>query len=265
MFFVHVLNNQGENSASIKDSQVKRGNYKQLEPEKKNVIFTIILHSSLFFCKYFSYMWVALPLDGRAVAFWWSLNRVSITTRKQVWRLPSAWLKLRTETHIGFIHPPIRPSIHPTICPTIHSSYKYSLPLKRTLDGTSLALQCLRLCASTSGSMGSPLVQELRSHRSDQIRSVDQSCPTLCNPMNRGTPGLPVHHQLPEFTQTHVLWVGDAIQPSHPLSSPFPPALNLSQHQGLFKWVSSSHQVAKVLEFQLQHQSFQWTPRTGLL
>ena len=83
--------------------------------------------------------------------------------------------------------------------------------------------------------------------------------------MNRSTPGLPVHHQLPEFTQTHVHRVGDAIQPSHPLSSPSPPALNLSQHQGLFKWVSSSHQVAKVLEFQLQHQSFQWTPRTDIL
>ena len=70
--------------------------------------------------------------------------------------------------------------------------------------------------------------------------------------------------QLPEFTQTHVHWVGDAIQPSHPLVSPSPPALNLSQHWGLFKWVSSSHQVAKVLEFHLQHQSFQWTPRTDL-
>ena len=77
----------------------------------------------------------------------------------------------------------------------------------------------------------------------------------LCNPINRSTPGLPVHHHLPESTQTHVHWVDDAIQPSHPLSSPSPPALNLSQHQGLFKWVSSLHQVAKVLEFQLQHQS----------
>ena len=71
------------------------------------------------------------------------------------------------------------------------------------------------------------------------------SCLTLCNPMDRSTPGLPVHHLLPEFTQTHVHWIGDAIQPSHPLSSPSPPALNLFQHQGLFKWVSSSHQVAK--------------------
>ena len=71
--------------------------------------------------------------------------------------------------------------------------------------------------------------------------------------------------KLPESTQTHVHWVGDAIQPSHPLSSPSPPALTLSEHQGLFQWVSSSHQVAKVLEFQLQHQSFQWTPRTDLL
>ena len=91
------------------------------------------------------------------------------------------------------------------------------------------------------------------------------SCLTLCNPMNRSMPGLPVHHQLPKSIQTHVHWVGDAIQPSHPVSSPSPPALNLSQHQSLFKWVSSSHEVAKVLEFQLQHQSFQWTPRTDLL
>ena len=98
-----------------------------------------------------------------------------------------------------------------------------------------------------------------------QFSSVAQSCPTLCNPMNRSTPGLLVHHQLPESTQTHVHCVGYAIQPSHPLSSPSPPALNLSQHQGLFKWVSSSNQMAKVLEFQLQHQSFQWTPRTDLL
>jgi len=98
-----------------------------------------------------------------------------------------------------------------------------------------------------------------------QFSSVVQSCPTLCDPMNCSTPGLPVHHQLPESTQTHVHWVSDAIQPSHPLSSPSPPALNLSQLQGLFKWVSSPHQVAKVLEFQLQHQSFQWTRRTDLL
>ena len=87
----------------------------------------------------------------------------------------------------------------------------------------------------------------------------------FCNPMNCSTPGLPVHHQLPGSTQIHVHRVSDAIWPSHPLLSPSPPALNLFQHQGLFKWVSSSHQVAKVLEFQLQHQSFQWTPRTDLL
>ena len=98
-----------------------------------------------------------------------------------------------------------------------------------------------------------------------QFSSVTQLCPKTCDPMDCSTPGLPVHHQLPEFTQTHVHWVSDAIQPSHLLLSPSPPALNLSQHQGLFKWVSSSPYVAKVLEFQLQHQSFQWTPRTDLL
>ena len=80
--------------------------------------------------------------------------------------------------------------------------------------------------------------------------------------MNRRMPGLPVHHQLLEFTQTHVHGVGDTIQPSHPLSSPSPLALSLSQHQGLFQWISSLHQVAKVLELLLQHQSFQWIFRT---
>ena len=94
--------------------------------------------------------------------------------------------------------------------------------------------------------------------------SVAQSRPTLCDPMNLSTLGFPVHHQLPEFTQTHVCQVGDAIQPSHLLSSPSP-VPSPSQHQGLFQWVHSSHEVAKVLEFQLQHQSFQWTPRTDLL
>ena len=87
----------------------------------------------------------------------------------------------------------------------------------------------------------------------------------LCDTMDCSTPGLAVHHQFPEFTQTHVHWVNDAIQPSHPLSSPSPPAFNHSQHQGLFKWVSSSHQVDKVMEFQLQHQSFQCIFRTDFL
>ena len=103
------------------------------------------------------------------------------------------------------------------------------------------------------------------SFSSVQFSSVAQSCPTLCDPMNRSTPSLPVHHQLPESTQTYIHWVSDAIQPCNPLLSPFPPALNLSQHQGLFKWVRSSHQVAQVLEFQFQHQSFQLIPRTDLL
>ena len=94
-----------------------------------------------------------------------------------------------------------------------------------------------------------------------QFSSVAQ----LCDPLDCSTPGLPVHHQLPEFTQTHVYRLGDAIQPSHPLASPSPPAFSLSQHQDLFHWVSSSYQVAKVLEFQLYHQSFQWIFRTDFL
>ena len=96
-----------------------------------------------------------------------------------------------------------------------------------------------------------------------QFSSVAQSSPTLCDPMDC-TLGLPVHHQIPEFTQTHVHRVGDAIQPSHPLSSPSPPASNPSQPQSLFQRVNSSHEVAKLLEFQLQYHSFQRTPRTDL-
>ena len=93
--------------------------------------------------------------------------------------------------------------------------------------------------------------------------SVTKSCLTLCDPMDCSTPGFPVFHYLPEFAQTHVHWIGDAIQPSHPLSSASPPALNLSQQQGLFQWVGFSHQVAKVLE--LQHPSMQWIFRVDFL
>ena len=102
--------------------------------------------------------------------------------------------------------------------------------------------------------IGNVLREQINSD-SVQFTSVAQSCLTLCDPMDCSMPGHPVHHQLPEFTQTHVRWVGDAIQPSCPLSSPPPPAPNLSQHHGLFKWVSFLHQMAKVLEFQLPHQS----------
>ena len=95
--------------------------------------------------------------------------------------------------------------------------------------------------------------------------SITQSCPTLCDPMYCSTPGFPVHHQLPELAQTPVHWVSDAIQPSHALLSPSPPTFIFAQHQGLFQWISSSNQVAKVLEFQRQHQSFQWILRTDFL
>ena len=100
------------------------------------------------------------------------------------------------------------------------------------------------------------------------VSSVQFSCSVMFDslwPNGCSTPGLPVHHQPQEFAQTHVHWGSDAIQQTHPLSSPSPPTFSLSQHQSLFKWVCPSHQVAKVLEFQLQHQSFQWTLRTDLL
>ena len=94
-----------------------------------------------------------------------------------------------------------------------------------------------------------------------QFSSVTQLCPTLCNPMDCIRPGFPVHHQHRELAQIHIHWVSDAIQPSHPPSSPSP-TFNICQHQGLFQWVSTMHQVAKVLEFQLQHHSFQLIFRT---
>ena len=109
------------------------------------------------------------------------------------------------------------------------------------------------------------LLNNVKCGLSSQFSSFTQSCPTFCDPMDCSMPGFPVHHQLPEVAQTHVHWVGDTIQLSHPLLSPSPPAFNLSQHWGLFQGVSSSHQVAKVLEFQLQHQSFQWIFRTNFL
>ena len=98
-----------------------------------------------------------------------------------------------------------------------------------------------------------------------QFSSVTHLCLTLCDPMDSSTPGLPAHHEFPEFTHTHVHWVSDAIQPSHPLSSLSPPAFNLSQHQGLFHRVSFLCQVAKVLAFPLQHLSFQWILRINFL
>ena len=105
--------------------------------------------------------------------------------------------------------------------------------------------------------------QTSQSWRSERVK-VTQSCSTLCNPMDSSMPSFPVLYYLLEFAQIHFHWVDDANQLSHPLSPPSP-AFNLSQHQGLFQWVSSSHQVAKILELQLQHQSFQWIFRVGFL
>ena len=138
------------------------------------------------------------------------------------------------------------------------------------IQGLALALiwersQMFSLLAADNKSFLVLLFTSVVSFNSVQFSSVAQSCPTLCDPMNHSTPGLPVHHQLPEFTQTHVHQVRDAIQPSHPLSFPSPPALNPSLHQSLFQWGNSLHEVAKILEFQLQHQSSQWTPGTDLL
>ena len=129
----------------------------------------------------------------------------------------------------------------------------YSNCVSSVRDSASLSLPLFSLCkvGQSSGWQVSFL------QVSGSVSSVTQLCSTLCDPMDCSTPGFPVHHQLPELTQTHVHRVGDAIQSPYPLSSPSPPAFSLSQHQGLFQSVSSSHPMAKVLDFQLQHQSFQ--------
>ena len=142
-------------------------------------------------------------------------------------------------------------TIFPSPCPS-----KYNC-ISRYLWSSDLCVLWIRYHQDVSGS---PVVKTLCFHcrgygfhpwfSSVQFSSVAQSCPTLCDPMNRSTPGLPVHDQLPEFTQTHIHWVSDAIQSSHPLSSHSSPAPNPSQHQSLFQWVNSSHQVAKILELQ---------------
>ena len=122
---------------------------------------------------------------------------------------------------------------------------------------------------SSSFKMQMPVKKRIKSftHFKTSLRILllsTQSCPTLCDSMDCSPPGLPLLHHLTEFAETHVHWVSDAIQPSHPLSSPSP-TFNLSQHQGLFQWLSSLHQVAKLLELQLQRQSFQWIFRTDFL
>ena len=150
-----------------------------------------------------------------------------------------------------------------------HSVYSDSL------QSQGLYSQCLPNLGSNITSMKATLIISFHSRNhtlnllclnSLQFSSVQsQRCLNLYETMNCSTPAFPVNHQLPEFAQTYVYWVSEASQPSHYLLSPSPPTFNLSQHQGLFKWVSSLHQVVKVLEFQLQHQSFQWMLRTDFL
>ena len=175
-----------------------------------------------------------------------------------------------------FVRLSIRPGSlrHFTIC-CLHNMTKARLPWSTSYltplcsSGVSpCGLVCVTspLCASVSlflkRRIWSICIKDLFV---SQFSSVAQSCPTLWDPMDCSTPGFPVHHQLLELAQTHVHRATDAIQPSHPLSSPSLPAFNLSQHQGLFQWISSLHQVAKVLELQLKHQSFQWILRVDFL
>ena len=146
-----------------------------------------------------------------------------------------------------------------TFSPTVYPVEFLDTHLEATAYNTTdqIGTEVMRVCYASSCEVSIQF-------SSVQFISVAQSCQTLCDPMDCSMPGLPVHHQLLELAQTPVHWVGDAIQLSHPLLSPSP-AFNHSQHQGLFQWVSSSHQVANGLEFQLQHQSFQWIFRIDCL
>ena len=152
--------------------------------------------------------------------------------------------------------------------PTIQETWVWFLggedPLEKGME-THSSILAWEIHGERNLASYSPWGHRVRHDWLTQFSSVTQSCLTLCSPMDCSMPGFPVHHQLLEFTQTHVHWVGDTIQPSHSLLSPSHSAFNLSQHQGPFQRVRSLHQVAKLLEFQLQYQSFQWTPRTDFL
>ena len=167
-------------------------------------------------------------------------------------------------------------------CPHASISLGYPLPSQAHQHPTRTKTECNKKCLQSIDSGTSCTIKHLKKHWtyhismslkidslsklsvSTQFSSVAQSCLTLCNPMDYSTPGFPNHHQLPKLAQTHVHWVHDAIQPSHSLSSPSP-AFNLSQQQGLFQWVSSLHQVDRLVEFQLQQQSCQQIFRTDFL
>ena len=180
----------------------------------------------------------------------------------QDFQLPGPWILHPPHSHCDVPSGPL--TLHPKLKPSQRSGMFCCLTAMK-LPAALLSTPTLLLIHHASTKQASGFTEKLtvslgyilikmshRSFPSDQIRSVTQLCLTLCDPMNRSMPGLPVqHHQLPEFTQTHVHRVSNAIQPSHPLSSPSPLAPNPSKHQSLFQWVNSSHEVAKVLEFQL--------------
>ena len=137
--------------------------------------------------------------------------------------------------------------------------YFYLFFILPFIERTNLSFLCYFSCWQICNRIRSYLTSSIPKYNRNITSSVGKLCPTLCNSMNCSSPGFPVPHYLPQFAQTHLLkliahWDSDATQPSHHLLPPFPPALNLTQHQGLFQWVSSFHQVAKVLQLQLQHQ-----------
>ena len=155
----------------------------------------------------------------------------------------------------------------PTCWPALLASANLSLTHIKTIELGFLGCSVVKNLPANARDVGSiPDLGRTHMPRSNLVCcSVAQLCLTLCNPMDCGTPGFHALYYLLEFAQTHGHWVDDAIQPSHPLSPPSPPAFSLSPHQGLFQWVGFSHQVTKVLELQLQHQSFQWIFRVDFV
>ena len=185
--------------------------------------------------------WQECGAMGTLVHFWWECELVQPGC-KTVWRFLK---KLKIEHMIQQFNPGVYPK-HPKTVIWKYTCMPMFIPALLTIA---------KIWKQPKSPSTTEWIKMWHTHPHTQCNTqfslVAQSCLTLCDPMNRSTPGLPVHHQLSEFTQTHVHRVSDAIQPSHPLSSPSPPAPNPSQHQSLVQWVNSSHEVAKVLDFQL--------------
>ena len=203
-------------------------------------------------------MWVLFWLIGASLVAQLVNNPPAMW---ETWVQSLGWedpLEKGTATHSSYWPGEFHGLYGPWGCKESGLPERLSLWLNRIVPSPCTSFSCHRIVSK--GYLFLPFYP-LLSQKQYLSRSVAKLCLTPCGPMNCSTPSFPVLHHLPEFAQIHLHWVTDAIQPSHPLLLPFPPALNLSHHQGLFQWVGSLYQVAKLLELQLQHQSFQWILR----